>query len=99
MKTASMLVARATAAGLLLLTLAGFDTGPTGQVLDEARTAGRDAASFPAATEDFFHDMDGGIALTPEEVKGRNMWIRVERRRRPLLGHDDAPARSARSIC
>ena len=74
MKTASMLVARATAAGLLLLTLAGFDTGPTGQVLDEARSAGRDAASFPAATEDFFHDMDGGIALTPEEVKGRNMW-------------------------
>ncbi len=27
------------------------------------------------ASEDYFHDMDGGIALTPAEVKGRNMWI------------------------
>src|ERR1700704_2031354 len=46
-----------------------------GEVLDEARLAGRDAASFPHATEDYFHDMDGGIALTPEEIEGRNMWL------------------------
>ena len=26
-------------------------------------------------TEDYFHDMDGGIALSPEEIKGRNMWL------------------------
>lgn len=75
MKTAFGLAARAAAASLLLFLLAGFDTGPRpGQVLDEARAAGRDASSFPAASEDFFHDMDGGLALTPEEVKGRNMW-------------------------
>ena len=49
-----------------LLALTGFDNSPRpGQVLDEARVAGRDAASFPAADEDYFHDMDGAIALTP----------------------------------
>ena len=44
-------------------------------MLDEAKRAGRDAASFAQALEDYLHDMDGGIALTPEEIKGRNMWI------------------------
>ncbi len=44
-------------------------------VIDEARQAGRSAQSFPAADEDYFQAMDGGIALTPDEVKGRNMWI------------------------
>jgi len=59
-----------------LLTLTGFDNSPKpGQVLDEARAAGRDSASFPPADEDYFHDMDGAIALTPEEIKGRNMWL------------------------
>jgi hypothetical protein len=47
----------------------------SGQVLDEARAAGRSAASFPQAGEDYFHDMDGGATLTPQEVKGRNMWL------------------------
>ena len=46
-----------------------------GHVLDEALVAGRDAATFPAADEDYFHDMDGGVPLTPNEVKGRNIWI------------------------
>ena len=46
-----------------------------GQVLDEAKQAGRDLASFPHAGEDYFHDMDGGLSLTPEEIKGRNMWV------------------------
>src|SRR6476620_11144194 len=46
-----------------------------GTVLDEARIAQRPAASFPAADEDYFHDMDGGVALTPDEIKGRNTWI------------------------
>lgn len=47
----------------------------TAQVLDEARKAGRTAASFPHAAEDYFHDMDNGISLTAEEVRGRNMWL------------------------
>src|SRR4029077_19552253 len=37
--------------------------------------SGRDASTFPAADEDYFHDMDGGVALTSEEIKGRNTWI------------------------
>ena len=48
--------------------------------------AGRDASTFPAADEDYFHDMDGGVPLTPEEVKGRNIVDRLDRRQRSLLG-------------
>jgi mono/diheme cytochrome c family protein len=44
-------------------------------VSDEARQVGRGAASFPAADEDYFHDMDGGIALAAEAIKGRNTWL------------------------
>src|SRR5256885_889653 len=71
---------------IVLLALGGFmiyqwwPRGPQpGTVLDEARQANRPASSFPAADEDYFHDMDqnhdGVIALTPEEVKGRNTWV------------------------
>jgi len=49
--------------------------GIPGHVDDEARLASRAPESFPAADEDYFHDMDGGIPLTPEEIKGRNTWI------------------------
>ena len=50
-------------------------TPKPGEVQDEARRAGRAASSFPAADEDYFRDMDGGIALTADEIKGRNMWL------------------------
>ena len=46
-----------------------------GTVLDEARRADRMGSSFPAADENYFKDMDGGIELTTNEVKGRNNWI------------------------
>ncbi len=46
-----------------------------GKVLDEARLAGRSAASFVHADEDYFKDMDGGVQLTADEVRGRNMWL------------------------
>ena len=59
----------------LLIALPGCNRGPkAGEVLDEARAVGRTAASFPAADEDYFRDMDRGIPLTPNEVKGRNAW-------------------------
>jgi hypothetical protein len=68
--------ARLAAATLGCLLLAACSDPPApGQVLDEAQSAGRDVASLPAADEDYFHDMDGGIALSADEVKGRNMWI------------------------
>ncbi len=51
-----------------------------GHVLDEARQAGRDAASLPMATEDYFHDMDNAIPLAglpdgQKMIEGRNMWL------------------------
>jgi hypothetical protein len=47
----------------------------SGQVRDEAKRSGREAASFPHAPEDYFHDMDNGVTLAENEVRGRNMWI------------------------
>ena len=46
-----------------------------GTVKDEAMRAGRTASSFPAADDDYFHDMDGGLPLTRDQIQGRNMWI------------------------
>jgi hypothetical protein len=48
---------------------------PHPAIRDEALVAGRTADTFTAAPEDYFHDMDGGVALTPDEIKGRNTWI------------------------
>jgi hypothetical protein len=46
-----------------------------GHVKDEAMLAGLSAGNFKAADEDYFHDMDSGLPLTADEVKGRNTWI------------------------
>jgi hypothetical protein len=46
-----------------------------GHVKDEALLAGRDASTFKAAEDDYFHDMDGGVELDPAERAGRNTWI------------------------
>jgi hypothetical protein len=51
------------------------ETGISGQVLDEAKKAGRGAETFPAADEDYFKDMDGGVKLSAGEVQGRNTWL------------------------
>ena len=67
-----MLMLAATLAGTLAC---GSNKLQSGHVLDEAMRANRTPASMPAADEDYFHDMDGGLALTREEVQGRNMWI------------------------
>jgi hypothetical protein len=50
------------------------DQPKPGTVLDEAMRAKRTAATFPAADEDYFHDMDGALPLTREQIEGRNMW-------------------------
>jgi hypothetical protein len=71
-------VARTAALGLFLALILGacrsHEPEP-GTVLDEARMAQRNAESFKAADEDYFHDMDGGIELTQAEIQGRNTWI------------------------
>ncbi|MEO5822085.1 MAG: hypothetical protein ABIT71_16395 [Vicinamibacteraceae bacterium] len=58
-----------------LIAAACGQPGRPGHVLDEASKAGRPPASFPAAAEDYFHDMDGALPLSKEEIQGRNMWI------------------------
>jgi hypothetical protein len=65
---------------LVLIVAAGFAltwwrSPKIGHVQDEAMLAGLKADSFKAADEDYFHDMDGGAALTADEIKGRNTWI------------------------
>ena len=64
---------------IFLLALSACTKCGTGCVQDEAMSAGRTVASFPAADEDYFHNMDqdatGVIAFSPEEIKGRNMWL------------------------
>ena len=42
--------------------------------IDEAKAAGKSTADFPQITADVFKPMDGGIALSPEEIMGRNAW-------------------------
>ena len=66
----------------LLVAMIGFAASVLGTaalaapgVPDEAQQVGRDAASFPAADENYFQAMDNGLPLTPDEVKGRNMWL------------------------
>jgi len=62
-----------------VLVLGGCNKQSPGSVEDEALRSGRFASSFPAADEDYFHDMDqdahGIVKFGPEEIKGRNMWL------------------------
>ena len=60
---------------VLSLAACGGRAPRPGTVRDEAMLAGRTASSFPAADEDYFHDMDGGLPLTKEQIQGRNMWL------------------------
>ena len=55
--------------GALLLAACGDNP-----VQDEAMRAGLSDSHFKHAAEDYFKDMDNGVALTPAEVQGRNMW-------------------------
>ncbi|HXF76548.1 MAG TPA: hypothetical protein VNN13_10685 [Methylomirabilota bacterium] len=76
MKHAGFFIGRAVALCLAFAALGcGRKSPEPGTVKDEALMVGRAAASFPAADEDYFKDMDGGVALTVNEIKGRNNWI------------------------
>ncbi len=59
---------------ILLLSTSGCSLFRTA-AQDEAKRQGKTAADFPETAVDIFKDMDGGIALTPDEVKGRNTWM------------------------
>jgi hypothetical protein len=67
---------------VLSLSFAGCDANqpPPGTVVDEAMQAQRTGSTLKAATlnpgdVDYFRDMDGGVALSPEEVAGRYTWL------------------------
>ncbi len=61
--------------GLVVAAKLIFPLSTIGKVQDEAMRAGRTADSLRGADEDYFHDMDGGIKLTRDEIIGRNNWI------------------------
>src|ERR1039457_598526 len=52
--------------------LAGFGCKHVDPLADNG--GGRTPADFPELAADVFQPMDGGIALSPEEIKGRNTW-------------------------
>lgn len=60
---------------IALISCATFQRGLPGKVIDEARSVARAPSSFLAADEDYFHDMDGGVPLSREEIQGRNTWL------------------------
>jgi hypothetical protein len=61
---------------LAILLLQGCSDEPKpGQVVDEARLAGRAANTFKHSDAPYFHDMDGAVTLTTQEEAGRNMWL------------------------
>jgi hypothetical protein len=62
-------------AGVSLVLFLSSGRPKPGTVVDEARRAGRDAVSLAAADEDYFHEMDGGVALSAGEARGRNTWL------------------------
>jgi hypothetical protein len=72
------LFAVAVAAGAVLF-LTWWRNPKIGHVKDEAQLAGLTAEDFKAADEDYFKGMDraahGDVALTPDEIKGRNTWM------------------------
>ena len=69
--------------GVIAYSIWWFHHPRPGHVQDEALLAGRGADTFPAADEDYFRDMDGGIDLVAAApandkkalIKGRNTWI------------------------
>src|SRR5438034_8229859 len=66
---------------LFVLQGCGVREPKPGQVLDGAAHANLLPGHFPAATEDYFHDMDYNVVhgkrpvFTQREIEGRNMWM------------------------
>ena len=62
------------AAGSLLVLSVATGACRQNAPVDEATAAGLTTADFPQITADIFKPMDGGIALSPQEIMGRNAW-------------------------
>ena len=84
-----------TVASLLLAATAALLTGcASKEAIDEATAAGKTVADFPETRVDLFQPMDRGIALTPDEIAGRNTWMlwTAETRRSGIISHAMATA-------
>ena len=67
-----VLVSRAGLALLVCIGLGSCNNSPNSSLVDDA--GGRKPEDLPEIAEDVFKPMDGGIALSPDEIKGRNTW-------------------------
>lgn len=75
MKTTIKLLTAAALLGAIGLTSTGCKSKPKSTVsslVDDG--GGRKPADFPELALDVFQPMDGGLALTADEIKGRNTW-------------------------
>ena len=52
-----------------------------GTVVDEALSAGRQASTFPAADEDYFHAMDNGAQFSPDTMRDAIVQQKILRHR------------------
>lgn len=66
------LLAGLAGASLAVLLVNGCKSKPTVSLIDDG--GGRTTNDFPELADDVFKKMDGGVQLSPEEVKGRNTW-------------------------
>src|SRR4051794_35881515 len=60
---------------LAILSALFLDACTPKDAVDEATAGGKSEADFPQTRADPFQSMDGGIALTPDEIAGRNTWM------------------------
>ena len=72
MKTNGGLLLGLAGAGLVLLLNSGCKSKSSVSLIDDG--GGRTTNDFPEIAEDVFKKMDGGVALSPGEIKGRNTW-------------------------
>ncbi len=68
-----MKIRRLQLAAVVAMTAVGF-TGCQRHGPPADNAGGRTPADFPELAADVFQPMDGGIALAPDEIKGRNTW-------------------------
>ena len=66
---AGVLIVAGVAVGLWFLRPRATET------VDDAKAAGKTVADFPQTASRAFDAMDGGIALSDDETKGRNTWL------------------------
>ncbi len=75
MKTTIKMLTAAAVLGVIGLAWTGCKPDPksaNSSLIDDG--GGRTPADFPELALDVFQPMDGGIALSPDEIKGRNTW-------------------------